>query len=66
MVDVARILEVKVVLDFTDGSVLDHAALEAVTKVIGRLKDGGKSVEVTGLSPADQEYVYAETGVITF
>jgi len=65
MIKVGRVAEAKVALDFSDGSVLDHTALEGVVQVISRLKEGGKRVEVAGLSLADQEYIYAETGFIT-
>lgn len=65
MVDVTKIPEVKVALDFSSGHVLDYSALEAVTKVAGGLKESGKRVEIFGLNPEAQDHVYNETGIIS-
>jgi len=63
-IDAERIKELRVALDFTSGSVLDHSAMEAVVAVVRQLRGAGKRVEVTGLGLGAQEHVFGETGVL--
>eukprot|EP00747_Dinoflagellata_sp_TGD_P213271 gnl/TRDRNA2_/TRDRNA2_86251_c0_seq1.p1 gnl/TRDRNA2_/TRDRNA2_86251_c0~~gnl/TRDRNA2_/TRDRNA2_86251_c0_seq1.p1 ORF type:complete len:516 (+),score=59.60 gnl/TRDRNA2_/TRDRNA2_86251_c0_seq1:96-1550(+) len=49
-IEVGRIAEEKVVLDFTCAQVLDHSALDAIAKVLDRMVEFGKQVEWKGLS----------------
>jgi len=51
-----RIAEPRVVLDFAGGKVLDHSAMEAITKTIDKLRTAGKTVNVRALPPEATAY----------
>jgi len=56
-----RIPEPTVVLDFSEGRVLDHSALDAVAKTVEKLRDAGKKVECLSLPQEARDYVKSMT-----
>lgn len=54
-IEVGRINEKTVVLDFSQGQVLDHSGLDAIAKVCDRLIDAGKQVMQRGLPQEAEE-----------
>jgi len=51
-----KVLEKQVVLDFSSGQVLDHSALEAITKTTDTLREAGKQVKFRALPPEAAAY----------
>jgi len=56
-----RIPELHVVLDFSDGRVLDHSALDAITKTVEKLREAGKKVECRALPKDADSYLRSMT-----
>eukprot|EP00747_Dinoflagellata_sp_TGD_P003352 gnl/TRDRNA2_/TRDRNA2_107967_c3_seq1.p1 gnl/TRDRNA2_/TRDRNA2_107967_c3~~gnl/TRDRNA2_/TRDRNA2_107967_c3_seq1.p1 ORF type:complete len:368 (-),score=55.95 gnl/TRDRNA2_/TRDRNA2_107967_c3_seq1:88-1191(-) len=58
-IEVGRIPEGTVILDFTYSSVLDHSGVDAIVKIIERLTTSGKQVFTKGLPEHAKAYVEA-------
>jgi sulfate permease, SulP family len=52
-----RIPEPEVMLDFAQGNILDHSALDAITKTVDRLMEAGKKVRFHELPPDAKDYL---------